>query len=312
MSEVREGGEVLGVVELDRDLAGFRVMYPGSVLGEFLRSRRARVRPEDVGLSSGIRHRRVAGLRREELAPLAGVSVGYYTRLEQGQSPNVSDEVLDAVARVLRLDDDEVAHLHRLARVARARRKARPERLRAGIRLMVESFTEVPAIAVGRRGDILAWNRPAHALLAPHWAFDAEEKPNFVRLDFLELDFSRGLYADWEQKARDDIAYLEGSLSRFPGDEGLTALVEELLALSPQFHALWTEHPVSNCASISRDYRHPGVGVMTLTAELLRTPDDEGQAVTVFQAETGSPSRERLRRLTESVTRPGLARPADR
>lgn len=255
-----------------------------------------------MGLSSGVKHRRVAGLRREELAPLAGVSVGYYTRLEQGQSPNVSDEVLDSVARVLRLDDDEVAHLHRLARVTRAGEKVRPERLRPGIKLMVDSFTEAPAIAVGRRGDILAWNRLAHALLAPHWPFEGGEKPNFVRIDFLEMDFSRALYVDWEQKARDDIAYLEGSLSRFPGDEGLTALIEELLELSPEFHARWTEHPVSNCASISRDYRHPDVGVMTLTAELLRTPDDEGQGVTVFQAEAGSPSRERLRRLADLVT----------
>ncbi|RSM94470.1 hypothetical protein DMB42_51045 [Nonomuraea sp. WAC 01424] len=103
-------------------------IYPGSALGEFLRSRRARLRPEELGLRPGVRRRRVAGLRREEVAPLAGVSVGYYTRLEQGQSPNVSDDVLDAVARVLRLDEDEVRHLHRLARVARARESVRPER----------------------------------------------------------------------------------------------------------------------------------------------------------------------------------------
>ncbi|MDL4813386.1 helix-turn-helix transcriptional regulator [Actinomadura opuntiae] len=276
-------------------------MHPGSVLGEFLRSRRARLRPEDVGLNPGVRHRRVAGLRREEVAPLAGVSVSYYTRLEQGQSPNVSDEVLDALARVLRLDDDEWRHLHRLVRVVRARERVGPERLRPGIERMVASFTDVPAVAVGRRGDFLAWNRLAHALLAPHWDFDGEEKPNFVRIDFLETDFSRSLYLDWEQKARDDIAYLEGSLSRFPGDEGLTALIDELLTLSPEFRAMWTEHPVSNCASISRGYRHPDVGVMTLTAELLRTPDDEGQGVTVFQAEPGSPSQERLRRLAASV-----------
>ncbi|MFI6177459.1 helix-turn-helix transcriptional regulator [Nonomuraea sp. NPDC051191] len=276
-------------------------MYPGSALGEFLRSRRARLSPEELGLSHGVRHRRVAGLRREEVAPLAGVSVGYYTRLEQGQSPNVSDDVLDALARVLRLDEDEVKHLHRLARVARARERVRPERLRPGIRLMVDSFAGAPAIAVGRRGDILAWNRPAHALLAPHWAFDAEERPNFILMDFLELDFARRLYVDWPGKARDDIAYLQGSLSRFPGDEGVTGLVEELLVRSPEFREMWSEHPVSNCASISRDYRHPEVGVMTLTAELLRTPDDEGQGVTVFQAEPGSPSAERLGRLIELV-----------
>ncbi|WP_326826105.1 helix-turn-helix transcriptional regulator [Streptosporangium sp. NBC_01756] len=276
-------------------------MYPGSALGEFLRSRRARLQPEELGLSLGVRRRRVAGLRREEVAPLAGVSVGYYTRLEQGQSPNVSDEVLDAIARVLRLDEDEVAHLHRLARVARARERSRPERLRPGIKLMVDSFAGVPAIAVGRRGDILAWNRMAHALLGPHWDYDGEKKPNFVLMDFLEMDFARELYVDWEQKARDDIAYLEGSIARFPGDEELTGLIDELLLLSPDFRTMWTEHPVSNCASISRDYRHREVGVMTLTAELLRTPDDEGQGVTVFQAEPGSPSAERLRRLAELV-----------
>ncbi|MFC4905827.1 helix-turn-helix transcriptional regulator [Actinomadura gamaensis] len=279
-------------------------MYPSSALGEFLRSRRARVSPEDVGLKPGVRHRRVAGLRREELAPLAGVSVGYYTRLEQGQSPNVSDEVLDSVARVLRLDDDEVAHMHRLARVARARESVRPEQLRPGIKMMVDSMRDVPAVAVGRCGDFLAWNRLAHALLAPHWDFDGDVKPNFIRIDFLETEFSRELFPDWEQKARDDIAYLEGSLSRFPGDEGLNALVEELLALSPEFRAMWTEHPVSNCASISRVYRHAEVGEMNLTAELLRTPDDEGQGVTVFQAEAGSESEKRLRRLAETVTAP--------
>ncbi|MFC3984845.1 helix-turn-helix domain-containing protein [Streptosporangium jomthongense] len=173
-------------------------MYPSSALGEFLRSRRARLRPQDVGLSAGVRNRRVEGLRREELASLAGVSVGYCTRLEQGQSPDVSEKVLDSVARVLGLNGEEVAHLHRLARASRGGERARPERLRPGVRLMVDSLTEMPAIAVGRRGDILA-----HALLAPHRPFEGEERPNFVLIDFLETEFSRGLHVDWEQKARD-------------------------------------------------------------------------------------------------------------
>jgi transcriptional regulator with XRE-family HTH domain len=276
-------------------------MYPGSALGEFLRSRRARLRPEEIGLGSGVKRRRVAGLRREELAPLAGISIGYYTRLEQGQSPNVSDEVLEAIARVLRLDDDERDHLYRLARVTRAARQVKPERLRPGIKLVVDGFTDVPAIAVGRRADILAWNRTAHALIAPHWDFDGT-LPNFARLDFLELDFARRLYGDWAQKARDDIAYLQVSLSKFPGDQGLTGLIEELLVLSPEFRAMWAEHPVSNCASIQREYRHPEAGSMMLTSELLRTPDDDGQGVAVFQAEPGSPSAERLGRLASLVT----------
>ncbi|MGW0809175.1 helix-turn-helix transcriptional regulator [Nonomuraea sp. NPDC002799] len=270
------------------------------MLGDFLRSRRAQLRPDEVGLPAGVRHRRVAGLRREELAPLAGVSVGYYTRLEQGQSPNVSDEVLDALARVLRLDDDERAHLHRLARAGRSRVPAPPELLRPGIRRMVESFTAVPAWAVGRRGDVLAWNHLAHLLFAPQLDFGAPEReprPNFVRMDFLD-DRCRELYADWEQKARDDIAYLQVSLGKFPGDQGLHDLVEELTAGSDTFRSMWGEHPVSNCASISRGYRHPGLGVVTLTAELLRTPDDEGQGVVLFQPDPGS--EELLRQLTQA------------
>ncbi|MEU6716036.1 helix-turn-helix transcriptional regulator [Nonomuraea sp. NPDC046802] len=269
------------------------------MLGEFLKSRRAQLRPQDVGLRPGVRHRRVAGLRREELAPLAGVSVGYYTRLEQGQDVNVSAEVLDALARVLRLDDDERAHLHRLARAARSRTAALPEVLRPGIRRMVESFTDVPAWAVGRRADVLAWNRQAHALFAPHLDFDApgrEPRPNFARMDFLD-DRARERYVDWARKARDDIAYLQGSLGRFPGDQGLRDLVAELTAGSAAFAAMWPEHPVSNCASISRGYRHPELGVVTLTAELLRTPDDEGQGVVVFQPDPGS--EELLRRLPQ-------------
>ncbi|MEV0848692.1 helix-turn-helix transcriptional regulator [Streptomyces sp. NPDC049954] len=276
-------------------------MYPSSALGEFLRSRRARLQPEELGLPGGVRRRRVAGLRREELAPLAGVSVGYYIRLEQGQAPNVSDEVLDALARTLRLDADERRHLHRLARIPQAQTSLPPaEVLRPGLSHMVKAFTDAPAIAVGRRGDILAWNPLAHALLAPHWpVVPTGRPPNFVRIDFLELGFARSLYTDWAAKARDDVAYLQVSVSNFPGDEQLLAFIAELKELSPEFRELWVEHPVSNCATIAREYRHPQVGAMTLAAELLRPPDDEGQGVTVFQAEPGSVSQDRLRRLAE-------------
>ncbi|MZD10555.1 helix-turn-helix domain-containing protein [Streptomyces sp. SID5785] len=273
-------------------------MYPSSALGEFLKSRRARLRPEELGLPGGLRRRRVAGLRREELAPLAGVSVGYYTRLEQGQAPNVSDEVLDSLARTLRLDPVERRHIHRLARLPRTREPARPEAARPDLTHMVGALTDVPAIAVGRCGDILAWNPLAHALLAPHWPFaPVGQLPNFVRIDFLEQDFAQSLYGDWAAKAQDDIAYLQVSVSNFPDDQRLRALIAELKERSPQFRAMWSEHPVSNCATIEREYRHPQVGAMTLTAALLRPPDDEGQGVTTFQAEPGSVSQERLRRL---------------
>ncbi|WNI30087.1 helix-turn-helix transcriptional regulator [Streptomyces sp. ITFR-6] len=275
-------------------------MYPSSALGEFLKSRRARLQPEELGLPGGVRRRRVAGLRREELAPLAGVSIGYYIRLEQGQAPNVSDEVLDALARTLRLDADERRHMHRLARIPQAQDPAPAEVLRPGLTHMVKAFTDAPAIAVGRRGDILAWNPLAHALLAPHWPFaPAGRPPNFVRIDFLELAFARALYGDWAAKARDDIAYLQVSVSNFPGDEQLRSLIDELKERSPEFRDLWAEHPVSNCATITREYRHPQVGAMILAAELLRPPDDDGQGVSVLQAEPGSVSQGRLRRLAE-------------
>ncbi|WP_406137275.1 hypothetical protein [Streptomyces sp. NBC_01089] len=184
-----------------------------------------------------------------------------------------------------------------------ARGEAKPEELRSGVRRMVEALTDVPAIAVGRRADILAWNPLAHALIAPHWPYEPSgRRPNFARLDFLEPDFARRLYPDWEAKARDDIAYLQVSVGKFPGDEGLMALIGELRELSGEFRRMWAEHPVSNCASVSRVYRHPEVGDMELTTELLRTPDDEGQAVTLFQAPAGSVSQERLGRLAELVS----------
>ncbi|NUR90445.1 MAG: helix-turn-helix domain-containing protein [Nonomuraea sp.] len=269
-------------------------MYPSSALGEFLRSRRARLRPEDVGLAGGYRRRRVAGLRREELAPLAGVSVGYYTRLEQGQGPNVSAEVLDALARVLRLDETERDHLHRLARAAQIREAARPEVLRPAIRRIVEATTDVPAWAVGRRGDVLARNDLAHALFTPF--LEREEPLNFVRFDFLDPR-ARQSYGDWAAKCRDDVAYLQTSLGRFPTDEALAALVEELRAVSAEFASMWREQPVSNCATVTREHRHPELGVLRLTSELLRVPDDEGQGVVLFQPEPGSPEEGLLRRL---------------
>lgn len=281
-------------------------MYPASSLGEFLRSRRGRLRPEDVGISDGIRRRRVPGLRREELAPLAGVSVGYYTRLEQGQSPNVSDEVLDAIARVLRLNEHERAHLHRLAHPDR---KANPttqlERLLPGLRSMMRAMTDVPALAVGRSGDILAWNRLAHALFAWNQDFEAPQRrdrmANLIRRDFLD-PMSRELYADWRQKAVDGVAYLRVSAGRYPNDPAIAGLIAELTAASEEFAEIWATHPIDTCATTTRNYRHPVLGELTLTAEFLRSRDDEGQGVSIFNAAPDSVSEMKLRQLTAELT----------
>jgi transcriptional regulator with XRE-family HTH domain len=274
-------------------------------LGEFLRSRRARLRPEDVGLVNFGARRRVPGLRREEIAQLAGVSVAYYTRLEQGQSLNASDAVLDAIARVLQLDDDERTALYDHARQQpRARRRTRPENLRPGIRQMIESFDRVPAAVIGRRSDVLAWNRMAHALLAGHLAFDAPsrpaDRPNLARLVFLD-PHTRELYADWRRKSRDAVAYLRMSAARYPDDPKLSELVGELSVHSPEFAALWSAHPVRECASNVREYQHPLVGSLTLRDELLRLPDDEGQRVVVYNAEPASTSEAGLRLLAELI-----------
>ncbi|WP_283133440.1 helix-turn-helix transcriptional regulator [Rhizohabitans arisaemae] len=283
-------------------------------LGEFLRTRRARLRPEDVGLPDYGSRRRVPGLRREELAHLAGVSAGYYTRLEQGQSPNASDAVLNAIAAVLRLDEAERIHLHSLARhQQRAPRRPRPERLRAGIRLVIDAFGDTPAVALGRSCDILAWNRTAHVLLAGHLPYEAPEqprmRPNVARLVFLD-PHTRELYPDWRGKARDTVADLRITAARRPDDPELTELIGELTLKSPEFAALWAAHPVHTCVThYTRDFQHPVVGALTLNNEIMDLSADEGQRLAVFTATPDSPSAAALQLLADlSAEQPTLRR----
>ncbi|WP_141583008.1 helix-turn-helix transcriptional regulator [Actinomadura sp. WMMA1423] len=273
-----------------------------SELGEFLRTRRARLRPEDLGLPDYGGRRRVPGLRREELAQLAGVSAGYYTRLEQGQSSNASEAVLDAIARVLRLDETEHAHLRSLARLRTGTpRRPRPERLRPAVRVMLDAFGDTPAVVMGCRYDVLAWNRAAHALLAGHLPFEAPEqpggRPNIARLVFLD-PHTRELYADWRTKARDTVADVRMAAVRRPHDAVLTGLIGELTVHSPEFAALWAAHPVQDCAvRFTREFRHPLVGAMTLNNEIMELSNDEGQRMAVFTASPGTPSAAALRLL---------------
>ncbi|MEU4745454.1 helix-turn-helix transcriptional regulator [Actinosynnema sp. NPDC023658] len=274
-------------------------------LGEFLRSRRAQLRPEQLGLVNYGR-RRVAGLRREEVAQLAGVSVTYYTRLEQGLTDRASDAVLDAVARVLQLDEEARAHLYRLARGRRGDRlKARkPEKLRQSIALMVDSFAAagVPALVIGRSTDVLAWNRLAHALLAGHLDFDAPsrpaDRPNIARMVFLDPHV-RELYPDWKRKCRDTVDDLRVVAGLYQDDARLAELVGELSMKSPEFTALWNNHSVKACAYMMREFRHPVVGPLTLANELLVLPDDDGQRMALFHAEPGSASEAALRLLAD-------------
>ncbi|GAA2320927.1 helix-turn-helix transcriptional regulator [Streptomyces kunmingensis] len=267
-------------------------------LSEFLRTRRARLQPEDVGIASMGRHRRVPGLRREELAQLAGVSVAYYTRLEQGNGRNVSAEVLDAIARALRLSETEHAHLTHLAKPKQQRKRHRaPRRQQARVALqqLVDSMEGVPAYIGGPRSDILAWNRMAAALFGDWGAMPAGER-NWARLTFLNPDY-RELFRDWEQKASDMVSYLRLYAGQHPDDPELSALVGELSVKSEEFRKLWATHDVKEKGHGVKRMRHPLVGELTLAYETLHLPDDDGQFLSVYHAEPGSPSAEALRLL---------------
>jgi len=267
-------------------------------LGAFLRSRRARLTPEGVGLTS-YGARRVPGLRREELAQLAGVSPTYYTRLEQGQSTNASDAVIDALARALELDDDERAHLHDLARPRprKRRRPVRPATARPGIVHLIAAMDAVPTVVMGVRSEILAWNRLGHALVGGHHEFEApgrpSERPNLTRMLFLDRH-ARELYPRWEEEAARAVASLRLVAGRHQDDRELAELVGELSLKSPEFAELWAQHPVHNCIFGTKLLHHPVVGLLELGFEVLQLPDDSGQRMLTFLAAPGSASESAL------------------
>ncbi|MCL6734070.1 helix-turn-helix domain-containing protein [Streptomyces neyagawaensis] len=266
-------------------------------LSEFLRTRRARLKPEDVGLPEFGRHRRVPGLRREELAQLAGVSVAYYTRLEQGNGRNVSAEVLDAIARALRLSDAEHSHLTHLAKPKAHKKKpsARPQQVRGALRQLIDSLDGVPAYITGRRSDILVWNRMAAAVFGDWSELPAQER-NWARMVFLRPEY-RDLYIDWDQKAADMVSYLRMDAGCHPDDPRLSALVGELSVKSEEFRRLWATHDVKEKSHGVKRMRHPLVGDLTLSFEAFPLPDDHEQTLVTYHAEPGSPSAEALRLL---------------
>ncbi|MEU6394373.1 helix-turn-helix transcriptional regulator [Streptomyces sp. NPDC046939] len=267
-------------------------------LGEFLRSRRARLRPEDLGLAHYEDRRRVPGLRREELAQLAGVSVDHYIRLEQGRTLHFSEAVLDAVARALRLETVEREHLYRLARPwSEADRTAAPapQQVRPGLRRLLDSAADVPAYVVGRTTDVLAWNRLAAALITDFGALPPEQR-NLARLVFLD-EGMRSLYADWHGKARDVAAYLRVDAGRHPDDPRTTELLGELSEARPEFRQAWAEHGLKDKTHGRYVYLHPVVGRLDLGFETLRLPDDPDQALIAHTVEEGSPSETALRLL---------------
>ena len=275
-------------------------------LAEYLQACRARLRPEDVGLSTYGERRRVPGLRREEVASLAGVSASYYVRLEQGHSLNASNEVIDGIARALRLDADEHEHLRALARPPRRRNAPRPpaERVAPATAELLASLAHLPAILLGRRTDVLAWNRLGHALFAGHLDPDGparpRERPNMARLVFLDAH-TRELYPQWSVKARAVVGNLRLVAGRHPDDRELSTLIGELVTGSPEFAAMWADHRVRACTSTEHRMRHPLVGDLTVNQQTLLPAHASGQTLIVVTTEPGSSSQAALGLLAQAV-----------
>ncbi|MEV6016825.1 helix-turn-helix domain-containing protein [Streptomyces sp. NPDC051997] len=281
-------------------------------LSEFLRSRRARLKPEDVGMPDFGRHRRVPGLRREELAQLAGVSVAYYTRLEQGHGRNVSAEVLDAIARALRLTDAEHNHLTHLAKPKQHKKKqtARPQQVRGSLRQLLDTLDGVPAYITGRRSDVLVWNRMAAAVFGDWSELPAQER-NWARMVFLRPEY-RELFVEWEQKAIDIVCMLRMDAGCHPDDPRLSALVGELSVKSEDFRRLWATHDVKEKSHGVKLLRHPLVGDLALQFESFRLIGDSELALVTYHAEPESSSAQALRLLASwgtDATRAGSSAP---
>ncbi|MEU2287014.1 helix-turn-helix transcriptional regulator [Streptomyces sp. NPDC013178] len=270
-------------------------MDRSSEIREFLRTRRARISPEQAGLAPHSGARRVPGLRREEVAQLAGVSVDYYIRLERGRTQGVSETVLEAVARALHLDETERAHLFDLAQPtaarARRRRPIAPQRVHPVLYRTLDSLS-VPAVVQGRRTDVLAANKLAYALYTDFEARPHRER-NFARYVFLD-EAARTLYADWDRVAGDCLAMLRLYAGRHPDDPQLTELIGELSLHSDTFRRLWADHDVIAHTTGTKRLHHPLVGDLTLDYLVLAVEGDPEQTLTIYTPEPASPSAEAL------------------
>ncbi|MEV3921450.1 helix-turn-helix domain-containing protein [Actinomadura coerulea] len=277
-------------------------MARNSELGEFLKSRRARLRPDDTGLPSYGTRRRVPGLRREELAQLAGVSVAYYIRLEQGTADGVSAEVLDAISRALRLDGDEHAHLHRLAHPPRRAPVTAPPRLRAPLQHLLDSFTHAPAYVVGHYTNVVAWNRLTAAVFVDLANVPPDER-TWSHQIHLNPDYRERLGDNWPTVARRNAAYLRFRSGEDPGDPHLRAVIDCLRERSPEFGRLWSAHHVTDLTNGEARIDHPEVGRLVLPFETLHLPGDPDLSrLMLYAAEPGSPSEAALRELAETST----------
>ncbi len=276
-------------------------------VGDFLRSRRARVQPEEVGLP-GHGRRRVPGLRREEVAQLAGVSVDYYIRLEQGRGSSVSDAVLDAIGRVLRLDATEQEYLRTVARPAATARRGSaagpaPQKVRPGLRLLLDTIEKVPAFVLGRRMDVLAWNALGDAVVGFSQMAPADR--NMPRQVFLDPR-AREFYPDWPAVAAETVAHLRLDAGKHPRDRKLATLVGELSLGSADFRRLWADHQVKEKTYGAKRMLHPVAGELVLPYETLTVSGDTDQMLVVYTPEPGSQTEERVRLLASWAATPAV------
>ncbi|MER6167596.1 helix-turn-helix domain-containing protein [Streptomyces violaceorubidus] len=279
-------------------------------LGEFLKARRAQLDPGECGLPETDSARRVAGLRREEVARLAAISVDYYTRLEQGRV-RASAPVLTTLVRALRLDDDQQSYLYEVAgrSADRPRRTSRSvQRVRPPMRRLLDQLTEAPALVLGKRLDILAWNPAAVALYTDFAAVPADRR-NYLRLMFTDPGI-RAMHREWAHDARDAVAALRMEAASDPDDPDLVRLVGELSRLDADFRTWWAEHRVNSATYGTKQYRHPMVGDLTLDCDTWAGANDSGQRLMILTADTGSPSHDALRILTSWTTERAGAKPA--
>jgi transcriptional regulator with XRE-family HTH domain len=280
---------------------------------EFLTSRRAKITPERAGLRTYGGARRVPGLRREEVALLAGVSADYYTRLERGNLSGVSETVLEALARALQLDDAERGHLFDLARATqtttRARRRTTTRHVRPGVQRMLDAMTGAPAFVRKGRMDILAANRLGLALYSEMYAAP-RRPPNTAWFVFLDSR-APGFYLDWERVANDAVAILRSEAGRSPNDRDLWDLVGELSTQSELFRTLWAAHDVRNHDTGSKRFHHPVVGDLTLSYETMTLAADSALTMFAYTAEIGSKDEEALNLLASWTATPDEPEPAN-
>ncbi|MDO8145837.1 helix-turn-helix transcriptional regulator [Isoptericola sp. 178] len=291
-------------------------------VSEFLRTRRDRITPDRAGLPAYGGNRRVPGLRREEVAMLAGVSVDYYTRLERGSLSGVSESVLESLAEALQLDEAERTHLFDLARTANASSAARSRHrrtpapsVRPAVQQIIDAMVGVPAVVRNGRLDVLAANALGRALYSPIFASlerPTKEPVNTARFHFLD-PAARDYWApNWARVAHDAVAILRAEAGRNPYDTSLTALVGELSTRSEDFRRMWAEHDVKFHRTGTKTFHHPVVGLLDLSFEAMVLPADPGLQLNVYTAVPDSPASDALQLLASWAATEGATEPAAR